>query len=128
MPATTTSSRGGGKGRTSGAAATRGRTTATKSRTSKLPPIEVNNKVSSRSKGAAVTPETAADTAPVHENDMYNEYDLDGRRIEVIPTTKWGIFWKKVDDGWKKTLPYKKLHESAERWKAWSNERKERKR
>ncbi len=48
-------------------------------------------------------------TAAAHENDMYNQYDLDGHRIKSPePTSRWGKFVKRFTMWWRGSELYNK--------------------
>ncbi len=61
---------------------------------------------------------------PVHENDEYNMYDLDGHRIQSPePTTRWGKFKWKARKWWRGSAAYRKKRQ----FHKWMEERRERK-
>ena len=73
--------------------------------------------------------EEAAEEPPSylqHENMMYNEYDLDGRRIaSPEPTTRWGKFRKRARKAYHATAFYKKQRELKSRWKDYREKKRQ---
>ena len=60
---------------------------------------------------------------PVHENEIYNEYDLDGHRVQSPePKTKFGKFIRRVRKAWQKSAAYKKKNELVQKYRDWRYE------
>ena len=60
-----------------------------------------------------------------HENMMYNEYDLDGRRIlSPEPTSRWGRYWKRARRAYHATAFYRKKRELKQRWRDYREKKR----
>ena len=85
---------------------------------------KTNGPKSAKSRGGAGAKEAAKvaeepppqPSAPAeHENDLYNEYDIDGHRIKSPePKTRWGKFRKRALKAWRRTVCYKKKKQYQE--------------
>ena len=61
-----------------------------------------------------------------HENMMYNEYDLDGRRImSPEPTSRWGKYWKRARKAYHATAFYQKKKELKTRWRDYRERKRQ---
>ena len=61
-----------------------------------------------------------------HDNMMYNEYDLDGRRImSPEPTTRWGKYWKRARKAYHASAFYKKKRELKKRWRDYREKKRQ---
>ena len=60
-----------------------------------------------------------------HENMMYNEYDLDGRRIlSPEPTSRWGRYWKRARKAYRATAFYRKKRDMKQRWRDYREKKR----
>ena len=61
-----------------------------------------------------------------HENMMYNEYGLDGRRIlSPEPSTRWGRYWKRARKAYRATAFYRKKRELKQRWRDYREKKRQ---
>ena len=61
-----------------------------------------------------------------HENMMYNEYGLDGRRIlSPEPTTRWGRYWKRARRAYRATAFYRKKRDMKQRWRDYREKKRQ---
>lgn len=61
-----------------------------------------------------------------HDNPMYNEFGLDGRKIaSPEPTTKWGRFWKRVRTAYHASAFYKKKRQLKKRWRDYREKKRQ---
>ena len=61
-----------------------------------------------------------------HDNMMYNEYDLDGRRImSPEPTTRWGRYWKRARKAYHASAFYKKKRELKKRCRDYREKKRQ---
>ena len=90
----------GGKSAKSAAAPVAGKKTASAAapKTNMVREVKPMTPVTPRVKDEKEEEETEEPPSYVqHENMMYNEYDLDGRRIlSPEPTSRWGRYWKRA--------------------------------
>ena len=93
---------------------------------------KTNGPKSAKSRGGAAAKEAKAAAAaaeetkvpepsapPQHENDMYNEYDIDGHRIKSPePKSRWGKLRRRAAKAWRESACYakkKQFHEWREK-------------
>eukprot|EP00094_Tigriopus_californicus_P006236 TCALIF_06002-PA protein Name:"Similar to F55H2.5 Putative cytochrome b561 (Caenorhabditis elegans)" AED:0.05 eAED:0.05 QI:192/0.75/0.6/1/0.75/1/5/431/398 len=107
-------------------------------KTTKVQPVRVESSKSARGKSGAkkITDEPlppisgdAKDQAGngevnnervIHENEIYNEYDLDGHRLESPePTTRWGKFRRRVRHWWKDSTLKARKEECMKQFHEW---------
>ena len=61
-----------------------------------------------------------------HENMMYNEYGLDGRRIlSPEPTSRWGRYWKRARKAYRATAFYRKKRDLKQRWRDYREKKRQ---
>ena len=57
---------------------------------------------------------------PLHENDIYNQYDLDGHRVaSPEPKTRFGKLLKRVKKSWRRSILYQKKKEWLQKFHDW---------
>lgn len=108
-------------------------------KTTKVQPARVESSKSARGKSGAAKKITDEPLPPIngdvkdhggngevngerviHENEIYNEYDLDGRRIESPePTTRWGKFRRRVRHWWKDSTLKARKEEYMKQFYDW---------
>ena len=78
-------------------------------------------------KEEAGAPPPPGEEDPKHENPIYNEFDLDGRRITSSPepTSRWGKLWKRARRAFHASALYQKNLQLKKRWRDYREKKRQ---